>query len=750
MNLQNISNTGRFVNLFIRTDEGLEIKQDKTFYPYYFEKDDNGKYNGYGGTSLRKVIMQDPRDIFKSASQFAWSSDIDYCKRYIIDKIDKIESSFFTYAMFDIEVKCKKLPDIQTSTDTVSCLSLYSSIDNCIKSWFLNDFSNELEMLLSFIDYLKQKQFDLFIAWNIKNFDYPYLYNRLLNYYDINFAKSISPINEQRYAWKNEFGQITYYPSGISILDYKGLYEKFTLNKRASYALDYISQEDLNERSWEDSNFNDVSKEILDKNINDVRRMVKLENKFGVLEYFSKIRELTKCLWEDLPQDVIKRENKLIKISNNIKPLEFLFYEEAKKQEIILPNKPFQKEENTFQGAFRETYMTGVKNNVNLWDLTSAYPSMILDFCIDSTNIVTERTDNTCKIDIKERIRQKNKEAIYKQSHTIFFEQNKNKLLPQVTAKLLTLKDKLKENLDNLKVDSKEYKIADIAYKAVKSQANSVFGSIGNKHFRLSNPNVVATIAFLVRDLLLYVEEQLSDKGYKIVFIDTDSVAIETKDDITDMLNNLIKDWGKKYNKENISVKFNYEGYFDKIMVLSDCHYYGYIVKPNGQRKKVVKGVEVIRSSSSKFESEFQENIIEKVLNGEQEQDILKWIESEKERIKTFPLDEIAFPFKIKNSYKNIPIYKRAYENAKIINKDFDMNGGEIGYYIFIKPKQWGYDEKPLDVIAFKKESVSEELNWDEIIRRNIFNKAERIFEVMGWGVEKLHNHNQLFLLFTN
>jgi len=747
MNLQNISNTGRFINLFVRTDKGLSIKQDKSFYPYYFEKDNTGKYKGYDGTNLRKVIMQDPRDVFKSASRFAWSSDIAYCKRYIIDKIDTVDAVPFQYGMFDIEVKCTKLPNILTADDMISCISLYSSFDNKIISWFVKDFNSELEMLQNFIETIKNSQFDLLVAWNIKNFDYPYLYNRLLNYYDIDFAKFVSPINEKRFAGRDDNGAPVYYPSGLSIVDYKGLYEKFTLNKRASYALDYIAREDLGEQSWGESNFDEVSKEVLDKNINDVQRMFKLEEKFKILEYFSEIRSLTKCLWEDLPQDVIKRENKVIKISNNIKPLEFLFYEEAKNQNIILPNKPIEKHQGSFQGAFRETYFEGVKNNVNLWDLTSAYPSMIIDFCLDSTNLVSEETNNTCKINIMERIRQDKRKAIYKHSNTVIFTQDATKLLPKVTAKLLTLKDDLKSKLESLDVNTKEYKIAETAYKAVKSQANSVFGSIGNPHFRLSNPNVVSTIAFLVRDLLVYVEQELCKKGYRIIFIDTDSVAVETRDDITDMLNNLVKEWGAKYNKQNLSVQFNYEGYFDKVMVLSDCHYYGYLVQPNGQRKKVIKGVEIIRSSSAKFESEFQENLIEKVLNGANEENILKWIEEEKERIKTFPLDEVAFPFKIKSSYKNVPIYKRAYENTKIIDNTFEMNEGDIRYYLFVKPKQQGYDNKPIDVLVLTDNIDKSSIDWEAITRRNIYNKAEKVFEVMGWSVEKLKNPAQLFLI---
>lgn len=1141
MNLQNISNTGRYINLFIRTDKGLEIRQDKSFYPYYFEKDNNGKFIGYDGTHLRKVIMQDPRDVFKSASRFAWSSDINYCKRYIIDKVDSVEAVPFHYAMFDIEVKCQKLPHVGLANEMIPCISLYSSFDDKIISWFVLDFNNELDMLQNFIEFIKNQQFDLFIAWNIKNFDYPYLYNRCFNYYNIDFAKSISPIGEKRYTGRDESGNPVYYPSGLSVVDYKGLYEKFTLNKRASYALDFIAREDLGEQSWGDTDFNEISKEVLDKNINDVNRMLKLEKKFKVLDYFSEIRSLTKCLWEDLPQDVLKRDNRLIKISNNIKPLEFLFYEEAKTQNLILPNKPLEKNNESFQGAFRETYSEGVKNNINLWDLTSAYPSMILDFCLDSTNL-TEEQKESCKIDIIERIKDGKGNVTFVKSNTLFYKQDNTKLLPKVTKKLLTLKDNLKIKLDTLKVDSKEYKVAETAYKAVKSQANcftpdtdiitkdgicnikdvkigqkvynvnihtmeieedeiidtqefdyddvmyhyksdradlcltkdhrmilgqvnkigfqtieyiyknlrghwcipkvkplltgstddvfslfsvlkeyggniyikpkekmlnilrkhsarpyfsgykkyncnqiteeearylyennwevlgqislayrktpifykkqdfckllgwflsegnlykskrkkyetatrgityrvdisqskkvnfvnyniiikllndmglkpvackkniytcsellyhylrkscyvnnqnikkipeflfsesfknrkifydsyylgdgdktsvrlsctpkklfmdlflmlvingnnnlrwqkdkdrchrlfygnnkkffrekiskkrykgkvycvttkknhtifagrngtfvptgqSVFGSIGNPHFRLSNPRVVSTIAFLVRDLLVYVEKQLSKKGYKIVFIDTDSVAVETRDNITELLNELIQEWGLKYNKKNVSIKFNYEGYFDKVMVLSDCHYYGYLIKPDGQRKKIIKGVEIIRSSSAKFESEFQENLIEKVLEGATEKDILKWIEEEQERIKTFPLDEVAFPFKIKSFYKNVPIYKRAYENTRIMDKNFDMGEGEIGYYIFIKPEKLGYDSKPMDVIALTDDINKYTLNWDEIIRRNIYNKAEKVFNVMKWSTEKLKNPNQLFLL---
>ena len=89
--LVNIANKKSLVILFGRSPNGdLIIKKIHDFQPYYFEKDSNGEFKGYDGEKLRKIIVNEPNEIRELRSESAYSADIPYCKRYIIDKIDNI------------------------------------------------------------------------------------------------------------------------------------------------------------------------------------------------------------------------------------------------------------------------------------------------------------------------------------------------------------------------------------------------------------------------------------------------------------------------------------------------------------------------------------------------------------------------------------------------------------------------------------------------------------------------------------
>jgi DNA polymerase elongation subunit (family B) len=230
-----------------------------------------------------------------------------------------------------------------------------------------------------------------------------------------------------------------------------------------------------------------------------------------------------------------------------------------------------------------------------------------------------------------------------------------------------------------------------------------------------------------------------------VIYTDTDALMYKPKDhgigeggDKTALMNHLIQRWAKeKYGKSSVDIRFDNEGMFTKLLIVGKCHYYGYIQSKKGTKKEI-KGMEVKRSSSSKYESYFQQNLIEKILNKEPRAKIFSWIDLEKEKIQTQPLDEVGFPCKIADrKYKNEPIFVRAHANTKLINDKFSANIGESFYYIYVKSMGKDKSGKDINVLAFTKEHNDfidrQRVDWPEVIRRNIDSKAETIFEAIKW-----------------
>jgi DNA polymerase elongation subunit (family B) len=728
--LINISSNKRTIYLFCRDLSGnLTITPDNSFFPYYYEPvtPTSTKLPSMtvDGKKVQKILVSDPLQIRMKKSPKSYESDVVFTRRYLIDKIPQLDKTIIKSFFIDIEVLATELPIVREAKYPISCVTIYNSLNSETKSWALTDFNgleSEKELIREVIKYIKIEKPDMLLAWNIA-FDYGYLHYRNLKLNGIHsiFAKEISPIGEARHGEDD-----LVFPSGISILDYLKLFKKVYM-RESSYTLDSVSIKHLNETAWKKVDFGRLTADIKEKNINDVHRMVKLEKKFQLIPYYDEVRRMSKCLWEDLYY--------------NSRIVEALLFEEAKKKRVVLPNKPEGLEEKEeFEGAYREAFKTGAFKNITKYDIGSAYPNSIINFCLDGNNIVSEATNNTIEIG------------------GFIFKQNYEALLPSIVKKIMTIKNTIKSQKETLSYDSPEYKTMATKYDAIKAIVNSCYGVMGNRFFRLYSRPVAETTTFLVRDLLHYVKDKLEASGIKVIYIDTDSVFLDSPQDLTKELNQYVQEWAKeKYGKSHVDIEFEYEGIFEKLLIVAKCRYFGYIRKKKGVEEEI-KGVEVKRNDSSKYMGKFQRELINRILNDETREQIEKWIDSEKERMKTLPIEEVAFPCKVaakEGGYKNIPIFIRALSYTSQLIPQFKKVAGEGFYYIYVEPI--GYDEtkanrkvtkkgvseikevivkKAKDVLAFDDEYKNhiKNINWEKMTERNIGNKYLTIFAAMGWA----------------
>ena len=696
--LVNIANKGRMVYLFSRKNNQLIINKDSSFYPFFFEPDERGNYLSYDGVPLKKVIVGNPKEVALRRSKDSYSSDIKYTKVYLTEKVDKIEKSNYRYAFLDIETQSSnEFPDPQLAKYPISCITYWDNYSKEYNTWFLPEYHTEKEMLDDFVEYINNNTPDLILGWNGVNFDYCYIEKRIKN-----FAKKISPIHSVRGGEGNMF-----YPAGISIVDYLMMFKKVFMREKI-FNLDYIGEKYLGKGKKyknKDLNFGSLDSEIKYRNIDDVKMLVALEEKYNLLPYYDEVRRLSLSVWEDLIY--------------NSRTIEMLVLKEAKRREVILPNKKENKGEE-IRGAIRDSLVLGDYYNVGAADLSGAYPNCIISFCLDSNNIVSNKEKNTIEV------------------NGLYFKQDENALVPSVVKRLLVLKNELKPKA------KKDPSLRNL-YMAIKGIANSAYGVLLNEHFRLFDSRVGSSTTYLVRSVLDYVINRVEEDGYKVVYYDTDSCFYNTKEDITDKLNGYIQDWAREKGKDKINLEFDYEGYFDRIFFLGRCHYFAYM---HGEKEPEIKGIEIKRSSSSKYEAYFQRELIEKIFAKENVDSIVSWIKSEMIRIKSLDPTEFGFPFR-KNNKKYVyePIFIRAYNNTKYLYGE-ELNTTKSMYYTYIKERMYN-NNKAIDVIAFSDDFKDflkkEEIDWDKMMDRNIVSKAEKIFEAKGWNINLIKPQTTLF-----
>jgi DNA polymerase elongation subunit (family B) len=248
---------------------------------------------------------------------------------------------------------------------------------------------------------------------------------------------------------------------------------------------------------------------------------------------------------------------------------------------------------------------------------------------------------------------------------------------------------------------------------------------------------------------------------------DTDSIFVKTDEDyavIQSMINEqIIPEFLNHFGKDTGTLKFKYEGTFDKLFILTKKHYIGHMI---GKDKLTIKGVEVLRSDSSKFMEKFQEELLTNVLNEKPKEEIDAWMIAEETRMKTLPLIEVAFPCKLSKSpeaYKVETIHIRALRYALLEHPEWQVSIGQDYYYTYIIPEKFETKTVTKSVKKTKKELAesSQELtkikttevkkykeimafddfigigdnkpDWNLIADRNIWKKAQAIYDAMGW-----------------
>ncbi len=235
--LQNVYNYFSDIYYTTREDDKLKINHVKSFQPFFYEPDINGKYVGYDGTKLTKIHCQAPHEVKKLRTKDSYEADVLYTKRFVIDNIDEITQSKTRYILYDIEVRVEdKFPDPYKAESPVTFIRAWDNYTNEYRTFDYRKYDSEYDMLEDFCNYVKEINPDLLVAWNHDHFDYPYLYNR-----HVDFPKKISPIGHEQFKGKEN----ATLPALITIIDLLALDFKYTLGKRESYALDNVLQEEF-------------------------------------------------------------------------------------------------------------------------------------------------------------------------------------------------------------------------------------------------------------------------------------------------------------------------------------------------------------------------------------------------------------------------------------------------------------------------------------------------------------------------
>ena len=233
-----------------------------------------------------------------------------------------------------------------------------------------------------------------------------------------------------------------------------------------------------------------------------------------------------------------------------------------------------------------------------------------------------------------------------------------------------------------------------------------------------------------------YIEKRLQKNKKEIQYIDTDSFFVHGKENFTDKLNQWAIEWGiEKYENENINIQFDYEGYFSSIFIQALCRYRGRLEKKKGQKIET-KGIQMKRKDSSIWVKDWQEKLYDKILDENSKEEILVFIRKSIEDMKKADIRNISLPVKINKNvedYKTTPKWLKPLEETQKLVPQFYKSIGDRFYIIYCK----NVEKLALDKKYYKHIKYND-IDWNMMLERNIFNLLVPIFKGLNWETDLL------------
>ncbi|MCW8810628.1 MAG: DNA polymerase II [Ignavibacteriaceae bacterium] len=668
-----------------------------------------------------------------------YESDVDPARRFLMERfinaqvqvegISEKRGNLHSFSNPKIE-PCEVTPklliasiDIETGTQNTKLYSVAAHLsgkteeqkvflvsDEKIEtSNYISSYEDEKELLQNFLNWFQEKDPDIIIGWHVIGFDLMFLENKCREFMiPFKIARANGRVLLRQRKPRGYYAFLT----GRVIID-------GPVSLRSSFF------------TFEDYRLETVAQELLaegktitpdqDK-VEEIERLFK-EDKASLAEYNLKDAELV--------TDIFKKAG-LIELSVRRSQLSGLLMDElgmmtAAFDHFFLPKlhragyvagnvKDLDTSEHA-AGGYVMNPVPGIYDDVIVLDFKSLYPSIIQTFKIDpysnlKSNIDTIETLNG-----------------YKFSLTHHF-------LPEFIDQLIEQRNAAKRKNDKQ------------LSQAIKILMNSFYGVMGSFGCRFYHPNLPTAITGTGHSLLLGSKEYLGEKGYEVIYGDTDSLFIKLKEGegenaetsgnrIADDLNNY---WAEKILTEyglKSYLEIEFEKYYRKFILTpargsetgAKKRYAGLLVESasgGGEEKLEFVGMEFVRSDWTRLAKEFQVELYNRIFNNEE---IDNWLREIVKKVKTGEYDDkLVYRKRLRKDVdeytKNIPQHVKA---ARMLPE----TTGTV-YYVITK-------RGPIPV-----ELKHTDIDYDHYIDKQIKPIADSVLILLGESFDSIVESDQL------
>ena len=654
---------------------------------------------------------------------------------------------------------------------------------------------NEVEMLVMLIEFWKKDYPDVLTGWHIRFFDIPYLINRIILLGSEKAARSLSPWNlvDQRTVTQFNNQAITFELKGIATLDYIELFKKFgySYGTQESYKLDHIAHTVLGERklSYEEYGslqnlYTENYQKYIDYNIKDVELVERIDEKMDLITLALTMAYRGGVNYQDTMGTTAIWDS--------------IVYRELHKAKIAVPPNE-NKIKNPYPGGYVKDVHVGLHDWVVSFDLNSLYPNLIVQYNMSPETLVggidgtyVSGVDHYLDTPVEQRAVDLNLSVAANGSS---YRKDGQGFLPKIIVDYYNERKAVKKEMleaeqqyQIMKTVELERKINQLENRqmAIKILLNSLYGALGNRHFRYFDMRMAEGITLSGQLTIRWAERainaemnrimQTKNKDY-VIAIDTDSVYVSfgkfidklKPEDPVKALDKICNDHFLPFLEKAYDGLYEHMNAYDKRMVMAreviadrgiwtaKKRYILNVHNSEGVQYKEPKlkimGIEAIKSSTPAAVREKFKDIFHVIINGT-ENDTQKFIKDFRQYFYGLPPEEVSFPRGVTNitdwsdrqlTYKKgTPIHVRGslLYNKAVKDKSLDkthalvQNGDKIKFCYMLQPN-------PIkeNVIAFpdylpKELGLHKYVDYEKQFDKTFIDPLSPILDAVGWSVE--------------
>jgi len=815
--------------------DGKRVKEKIPFQPtLYVRSGKPSEFKSLWGDNLEKVkfsTIKEARnfvDQYKEVSNFPIFGNKNYGYQFtskMFPDTVEFDISLIKIVTIDIETTTEYgFPDPRAAQEEVTLISVQDFNTKVITTFGCGPYlskkpnstyiqcKDEFDLLRQFINHHKSDYPDVTTGWNSQLFDIAYLSTRITKVLGEKALDECSPwgyVRQYEVPTARGRTELAFEWCGISILDFMDLYKKFSYKMVENYKLDTVAFEELGENKLKNphATFKEFYTKdwelFVDYNIRDVELVDRLEDKMRIITLILTMAYDAKCNYTD--------------IFSSVRTWDCILYNKLLKNNIIVHNPPGvdPDKDRTIMGAYVKEPKPAQYDWVVSFDATSLYPSIIMSWNMSPETLVEgqkfladdeksiqrlmDREVNTTEIHNKNWSMTANGQCFTREKRGLFPElidfyftsrQVAKKEMLAVQSKYEETKDKKYLNLIS-SLNSKQM--------AAKILMNSLYGALGNVHFRFYDIRIAEGITMTGQLLIRSVAEKLNefinkevgtkDANYSF-YADTDSTYItlgslvdknlkgKDKPTIVDVLdkycatqieptiNDACESLTDYLNTYQRKIKFKREIIADRGIWIAKKRYAVNVYNSEGVAydppKLKVLGMEIVRSSTPAPVRKALKEAVSIALTKD-EMTLRQFVADLEVKWHNLDPEDIAFPRGVNGikEYassdgifkKGTPIHVRGalIYNHLVTSKDLEkkyqliQEGDKIKFLYLREPNPLG-----THVITFAGEvppefKIRDYIDYDKMFEKSFLEPLNSLLSCIGWQVKETASLEGLF-----